>query len=101
MDQTYLHNDTVIFQKFKEQVNSQTAYNNGKGFLDAIPIVAYHGIDDSKGRSSTDVNLFASEMKYLHDNGFKIIPMSDLRYDQITNYMYIRNNQLATHLLST
>ena len=101
LDQTYLHNDTVIFQKFKEQVNSQTAYNNGKGFLDAIPIVAYHSIDDSKGRSSTDVNLFASEMKYLHDNGFKIIPMSDLRYDQITNYMYIRNNQLATHLLST
>jgi len=28
-------------------------------------------------------------MKYLHDNGFKVIPMSDLRYDQITNYMYI------------
>jgi peptidoglycan/xylan/chitin deacetylase (PgdA/CDA1 family) len=101
LDQTYLHNDTVIFQKFKEQVNSQAAYNNRKGFLDAIPIVAYHSIDDSKGRSSTDVNLFASEMKYLHDNGFKIIPMSDLRYDQITNYMYIRNNQFATHLLST
>src|SRR4051794_23769402 len=101
LDQTYLHNDTVIFQKFKEQVNSQTAYNNGKGFLDAIPIVAYHSIDDSKGRSSTDVNLFASEMKYLHDNGFKVIPMSDLHYDQITNYMYIRNNQLTTHLLST
>ena len=101
LDQTYLHNDTVIFQKFKEQVNSQPAYNNRKGFVDAIPIVAYHSIDDSKGRSSTDVNLFASEMKYLHDNGFKVIPMSDLRYDQITNYMYIRNNQLATHLLST
>ena len=101
LDQTYFHNDTVIFQKFKEQVNSQLSYNNKKGFVDAIPIVAYHSIDDSKGRSSTDVNLFASEMKYLHDNGFKVIPMSDLRYDQITNYMYIRNNQLATHLLST
>jgi hypothetical protein len=101
LDQTYLHNDTVIFQKFKEQVNSQAAYNNRKGFVDAIPIVAYHSIDDSKGRSSTDVNLFASEMKYLHDNGFKVIPMSDLRYDQITNYMYIRNNHLATHLLPT
>ena len=101
LDQTYLHNDTVIFQKFKEQVNSQAAYNNRKGFVDAIPIVAYHSIDDSKGRSSTDVNLFASEMKYLRDNGFKVIPMSDLRYDQITNYMYIRNNHLATHLLPT
>jgi len=48
LDQTYLHNDTVIFQKFKEQVNSQAAYNNRKGFVDAIHIVAYHSIDDSK-----------------------------------------------------
>ena len=48
-----------------------------------------------KGRSSTNINLFASEMKYLHENGFKVIPMSDLGYDQITNYMYIRNNQLS------
>jgi hypothetical protein len=101
LDQIYLHNDTTIFQKFKEQVNSQTAYNSKGIGIYAIPIVAYHSIDDSKGRSSTDVNLFASEMKYLHDNGFKVIPMSDLRYDQITNYMYIRNNQLTIHLLPT
>jgi Polysaccharide deacetylase len=100
LDQTYLHNDTIIFQKFKEQVNSQTASNN-KGIVNAVPIVAYHSIDDSKGRSSTNINLFASEMKYLHDNGFRVIPMSDLGYDQITNYMYIRNNQLTIHPLST
>jgi hypothetical protein len=100
LDQTYLHNDTIIFQKSKEQVNSQTAYNN-KGMVNAVPIVAYHSIDDSKGRSSTNINLFASEMKYLHDNGFRVISMSDLGYDQITNYMYIRNNQLTIHPLST
>jgi hypothetical protein len=29
-------------------------------------------------------------MEYLHDNGFKVIPMSDLRYDERTNYMYIK-----------
>jgi len=28
-------------------------------------------------------------MKYLHDNCFKVIPMSDLGYDEGTNYMYI------------
>ncbi|HEY7081979.1 MAG TPA: polysaccharide deacetylase family protein, partial [Nitrososphaeraceae archaeon] len=94
LDRTYLHNDTIIFEKFKEQVNSQTGYNSKMRFIDAIPIVAYHSIDNSKGPSSTDVGLFASEMKYLHDNGFKVIPISDLRYDQITKYMYIRNNQL-------
>ena len=100
-DKKYLHNDPIIFQKFVEQVNSQSTYNNRKGYVDAIPIVAYHSIDDSHGPSSTDVNLFALEMKYLHDNGFKVIPMSDLRYDQITNYMYIRNNQLSVHPLSS
>jgi hypothetical protein len=35
-DQKYLHNDPLIFQKFVEQVNSQTAYNNKKVFVDAI-----------------------------------------------------------------
>ena len=68
-DQNYLHNDQIIIQKFVEQVNSQTAYNNKKGFVDAIPIVAYHSIDDSQGPSSTDVNLFASEMSNTTSNG--------------------------------
>ena len=90
LDQTYLHNDPVIFEKFKEQVNSQTVYNNMKGFIDAIPVIAYHSIDDSKGPSSPDVGLFASEMKYLHNNGFKVIPMSDLGYDESTKHMYIK-----------
>jgi len=40
--------------------------------------------------SSTDTNLFAAEMKYLHDDGFDVIPMSDLGYDQNTNLMYIK-----------
>jgi len=29
-------------------------------------------------------------MKYLHDNGFKAKPMSDLGYYQATNFMYIK-----------
>ena len=89
-DRSYLHNDSKIFQKFIQEVNSQAAYNNKTGFTNAIPIVAYHSIDDSKGPSSTNIGLFALEMKYLHDNGFKVIPMSDLSYDENTNYMYIR-----------
>lgn len=89
-DRSYLHNDSKIFQKFIQEVNSQAAYNNKTGFTNAIPIVAYHSIDDSRGPSSTDIGLFALEMKYLHDNGFKVIPMSDLSYDENTNYMYIR-----------
>ncbi len=89
-DQTYAHNDKLIFQKFVQEVNSAISFNNKKGMIDAIPIVAYHGIDDIGNPSSTDVNLFATEMKYLHDNGFDVIPMSDLGYNQTTNFIYIK-----------
>jgi peptidoglycan/xylan/chitin deacetylase (PgdA/CDA1 family) len=90
LDKQFLHDDQAIFQKFVEEVNSGIAFNNKKGTLDAIPIIAYHGIDDSKNPGSTDVSLFAAEMKYLHDNGFKLIPMSDLGYDKRTNEMFIQ-----------
>ena len=89
-DKKYQHNDKIIFQKFVEEVNSGIDFNDKKGIVDAIPIVAYHIIDNSQGPFSTNVNLFAAEMKYLHDNGFKVIPMSDLRYDTNTDFMYIR-----------
>jgi peptidoglycan/xylan/chitin deacetylase (PgdA/CDA1 family) len=89
-DRGYLHNDALIFQKFVHEVNGGTSWNNKKAVLDAIPVVAYHIVDNSLDPSSTDINLFASEMKYLHDNGFKIIPMSDLAYDEATNIMYIK-----------
>jgi hypothetical protein len=85
----YLHNDTQIFEKFVELVDSQTNYNkNGK--INAIPIIGYHDTDNNKTITSTDVNLFDTEMKYLHDNGFKVLTMSDLGYDKNSNYLYIK-----------
>ena len=90
-DKAYLHNNQIIFEKFVEEVNSGIMFNSKKGILDAIPIIAYHSIDDNKDPFSTNVSLFAAEMKYLYDNGFKVIPMSDLGYDEGTNYMYIKN----------
>jgi hypothetical protein len=72
------------------ELNSGINFSNNKRMVDAIPIVAYHIIDNSKDPSSTDINLFATEMRYLHDKGFKVIPMSDLGYDQNTNSMYIK-----------
>jgi peptidoglycan/xylan/chitin deacetylase (PgdA/CDA1 family) len=89
-DKKYQHNDKIIFQKFVEEVNSGIDFNDKKGIVDAIPIVAYHIIDNSQSSFGTNVNLFAAEMKYLHDNGFKLIPMSDLSYDENTDFMYIR-----------
>jgi hypothetical protein len=84
------HNDPLILQKFVEIVNSQNQFNKN-GQIRAIPIIAYHTIDDSGGSSSTDVNEFAQEMKYLHDNGFRVITMSSLAYDPNSNFMYLEN----------
>ena len=90
LDTKLLHNDQLIFEKFVQEVNSGINFNNKKGMVDAIPIIAYHIIDNSLNPSSTDINLFAAEMKYLHDNNFKVLPMSDLGYDQNSNLMYIK-----------
>ena len=58
--------------------------------MNAIPIIGYHDIDDNKTITSTDVNLFNAEMRYLHDNGFKVLTISDLGYDENRNYLYIK-----------
>ena len=100
LDSTYMHNSTKILPAFIEAVNKQTLYNDN-GEINAIPIVVYHNIDYIKNNysidnnwydSTTDVNLFDSEMKYLHGNGFKVFAMSDLGYNQTTNKLYIKND---------
>ena len=73
------HNSTTILNNFIQVVNSQSKYNtNIDGVINAIPLIAYHDIDNKMARSSTNVNLFGAEMKYLHDNGFKVMTMRDL-----------------------
>jgi peptidoglycan/xylan/chitin deacetylase (PgdA/CDA1 family) len=89
IDRKYSYNDPVIFQRFVQEVNSQQVYNKN-GLIDAIPIIAYHDIDNDKHTDSTDISLLDQELKYLHDNGFKVITMSDLGHNAKANYMYIK-----------
>ena len=78
-DRKYAYNSTVIFNTFVQVVNSQSKYNDNKnGMINAIPLIAYHSLDNNRGRSSTDIGLFESEMKYLHEHGFKVITMTIL-----------------------
>jgi len=94
-DRKYDYNSTAIFNDFIQVVNSQSRYNNNTGgIINAIPLVAYHNIDNNMARSSTNIGLFATEMKYLHDNGFKVITMEDLGYDEMSNHLYIKKNRL-------
>jgi peptidoglycan/xylan/chitin deacetylase (PgdA/CDA1 family) len=96
----YKGNSTKIFDIFVETIDSQALYNTN-GSINAIPIIVYHNVDYKNGTSNIspdwvdstiDVNLFDSEMKYLHDNGFQVLTMSDLGYNQTSNKLYIKNN---------
>jgi hypothetical protein len=85
-----------MFEKFVSAVNSQGIYNKD-GIVRAIPIIIYHTIvtypdlSDSNRPIDTALNLFDAEMKYLHDNGFKVITMADLGYDESSNSLYIKS----------
>ena len=94
----YEYDNAQMFQKFVTAVNSQYSYNND-GVARAIPIIVYHTIvnypdlSDSNRPIDTTLNLFDAEMRYLYDNGFKVITMSDLGYDTNSNSMYIKDTQ--------
>jgi len=53
--------------------------------------VTYPDITFSKDAAET-VNLFGLEMKYLHDNGFRVLTMANLGYDTSTNSLYVHGN---------
>jgi peptidoglycan/xylan/chitin deacetylase (PgdA/CDA1 family) len=91
-DKKYDYNSTAIFNKFLDVVDSQFKYNdnNNDGVINAIPLIAYHSIDSDRTSSSTDIDLFAAEMKYLHDNGFKVLTMHNIGYDQNNGRLYVK-----------
>jgi peptidoglycan/xylan/chitin deacetylase (PgdA/CDA1 family) len=90
------YNNAQMFEKFVTAVNSQYSYNNKDGIVRAIPIIIYHlivtypDLSYSNRHVDTTLNLFDAEMKYLYDNGFKVITMSDLGYDENSKSIYIK-----------
>jgi peptidoglycan/xylan/chitin deacetylase (PgdA/CDA1 family) len=96
----YRGNNTKIFDIFVEAVNSQTEFNSNET-INAIPIIVYHNVDYENNSSNfdqgwldfstIDVNLFDREMKYLRDNGFEVLTMSDIGYNRTSDKLYIKN----------
>ncbi|MFL6364877.1 MAG: polysaccharide deacetylase family protein [Nitrososphaeraceae archaeon] len=92
----YKYDNAQMFEKFVTAVNNQSNYNKD-GIVRAIPIIVYHtlvnypNLSDSNRPIDTTLNLFDAEMKYLHDNGFRVITMADLGYDENRNYLYIKS----------
>jgi hypothetical protein len=90
------YDNSQMFSQFVAVVNSQNKFNKD-GMINAIPVIGYHEIipaytDVSYTNKSSDttLNLFEAEMKYLHDNGFRVITFYDLGYDQNGNSLYIK-----------
>jgi hypothetical protein len=100
MQSRYGDNSTKIWDIFIQVMNYQTSFNTS-GTITAIPILVYHNIDYKNsivlilllnGSSILPWMLICliGEMKYLHDNGFKVLAISDLGYNQTSNKLYIK-----------
>jgi peptidoglycan/xylan/chitin deacetylase (PgdA/CDA1 family) len=89
------YDNAQMFQKFITAVNNQSNYNKD-GIVRAIPIIVYHilvnypDLSDSNRSIDTTLNLFDAEMRYLYDNGFKVITIADLGYDANSKSVYIK-----------
>jgi len=89
------------FQEFVQRVNSQIRYNtNGK--INAIPIITYHNLTNSMQdynnmTSTITVDLFAQQMKYLHDNGFRVLLLNQLSYDPNNKVFVLKDVPLSSY----
>jgi len=83
------YNDTGLYDRFVQVVNSQSQYNKN-GTINAIPIIIYHQTGDQEIDFNTNLDLFNKEMKYLHDNNFSVLTMADLAFDKKSNFLYIK-----------
>ena len=88
------YDNSQMFSQFVAVLNSQNKFNQN-GTINAIPIIGYHNITAAypdvsytNDSSATTLNLFDKEMKYLHDNGFRVITLSDLGYDKNSNSLH-------------
>ena len=93
IDQNFLFDNNKTFNAFVKEVSAKPSkYNNINGTINAVPILSYHRIDNNRTVASTDVDEFAKEMKYLDDNGFTVLPISSLKYNETANYFYLNYN---------
>jgi hypothetical protein len=79
----------AVLKNFIKILYRQTEFNKN-GEINAIPIVSYDRLDTNKD-FDTSPELFELEMKYLYENGYNVITLSDLGYDENQQRFYIKN----------
>ncbi|PWU82143.1 MAG: hypothetical protein DLM72_03355 [Candidatus Nitrosopolaris wilkensis] len=83
-------NNAAIFSDFVKIVNSQAKYNQG-GKINAVPLVTFHNVDLATNTPyHTNSGLFDQLMKYLHDNGFRVLTFKQLGYNTQSNTFYLK-----------
>ena len=59
--------------------------------INAVPLITFHNVGlEINNPYTTNVGLFNQLMKYLHDNGFKVLTFKQLGYDTNTNTFYLK-----------
>jgi peptidoglycan/xylan/chitin deacetylase (PgdA/CDA1 family) len=93
-----LFNNASIFSDFVTILNSQSSYNKANGITSlsgmvtnaAVPLITFHNVRPVNNVPyTTNVGVFAELMKYLHDNGYKVLDMANLRYDTKANTLHL------------
>lgn len=57
-----------------------------------LSLITFHNVLPLGSKPyTTNVAMFDQMMKYLHDNGFRVMNMSNLGYDAKNNVFYIKN----------
>jgi hypothetical protein len=94
--------DSQMLQRFIEVVDGQDKYNDESN-ISAIPIIIWHNIEDTTAdtHTTTSTKLFEAEIKYLHDNGFTVLTMDDLVYDEHNNSLQIREGIINSDAITS
>lgn len=82
--------NATLFSDFVKTVNSQNSYNQG-GKINAVPLITLHNVAQTTNHPYyTNAGLFDMFMKYLHDNGFKVLTLKQIGFNTKTNTFYLK-----------
>jgi peptidoglycan/xylan/chitin deacetylase (PgdA/CDA1 family) len=83
--------NATLFSDFVKIVNSQNSYNQG-GKINAVPLITLHNVAPTTNHPYyTNAGLFDTLMKYLHDNGFKVLTLKQIGFNTTTNTFYLKS----------
>jgi peptidoglycan/xylan/chitin deacetylase (PgdA/CDA1 family) len=83
--------NATLFSDFVKTVNSQNSYNHG-GKINAVPLITLHNVAPTTNHPYyTNAGLFDTFMKYLHDNGFKVLTLKQIGFNTPTNTFYLKS----------